>query len=424
MKLENIKRHDMEKAPYKQNSFLHHLVLFIATIGLLPHKFKLRKINMTSLDEPHLFLFNHMSVYDFMVMAKIMKKRRFNYVVSIDGFLDAKFTLNQEKVMRHYGAITKRKFTNDLTLIKQIKRALYTNKQDVVMYPEARYSLHGSLAVLPSSLGKMIKLFKVPVVVVKMNGNYLADPFWGAHKHKNKAPIEAVATKVLTEKDVDTMEVEEINEIIRNNMNYNEYQYQLEKGYLIKNKKRAEGLHKLLYKCPICHKEYTMSSYDSYLECGNCHSKWYFEENGYLKNIKDNSLIKVIDWYNYERECVKIEVENGTYHFEDDVMVYALPNVKKFLKLGKGHLVHDVNEGFHLVYKDNDNDIDIVRAPLSMYSCHIEYDYRKFGDCLDISTLQDTFFVHPLNYDNVLTKFNFAVEEIYNYHYKKSKEEK
>ena len=51
-----------------------------------------------------------------------------------------------------------------------------------------------------------------------------------------------------------------------------------------------------------------------------------------------------------------------------------------------------------------------------MYSCHIEYQYRKFGDCLDISTDEDTFFVNSVNHDNILTKFHFATEEIYRYH--------
>ena len=35
------------------------------------------------------------------------------------------------------------------------------------------------------------------------------------------------------------------------------------------------------------------------------------------------------------------------------------------------------------------------------------------GDCLDLSTLEDTFYLYPLTRKNVVTKLQFAVEEIY-----------
>ena len=44
---------------------------------------------------------------------------------------------------------------------------------------------------------------------------------------------------------------------------------------------------------------------------------------------------------------------------------------------------------------------------------HIEYDYKKRGDAIDIATEDDTFFVYPLNNSNVLTKLHFATEAIY-----------
>lgn len=417
MDLSKIERYDMKKIPCKQNRILQLLILMISKIGTIGRHVKFIKVNMDDMKGPHLILFNHMSQYDFMVMARLLYPRRFNYVISIDGNMDAAFTGCQEFIMRHYGSITKRKFTNDLTLIKQMKHAITKNKQDIVMFPEARYSVHGANAVLPDSLGKMVKLFEIPVVVVNMRGNYLADPFWSDHKHKNKVPLEATVTKVFAKEDIGNFTIEEINETIRKHLVYNEYDYQLEKGFLIKGKKRAEGMHKILYKCPVCGKEYETDSKGEYIWCNNCSSKWHLEENSTLKTVEGKEVFtKVIDWFNWEREEVRKEVINGTYYFDDDVIIHALPNVKKFITLGKGHLTHTINEGFHLTYKDEENDIDIVRTPQSMYSCHIEFNYRDKGDCLDISTLDDTFFVHPVNYTNVLGKFNFAVEEIYNYH--------
>ena len=80
---------------------------------------------------------------------------RANYVVALDGFI------SREWIMRLVGCIAKRKFVNDLELIRQTVKLL-KQKQIVTYYPEARYSLIGTNAVLPESLGKMIQFLKVP----------------------------------------------------------------------------------------------------------------------------------------------------------------------------------------------------------------------------------------------------------------------
>ena len=61
------------------------------------------------------------------------------------------------------GCLCKRKFTNDIVLIRHLQRVI-NNGDIAVIYPEARYSLCGTTAILPESLGKMCKLLKVPVV--------------------------------------------------------------------------------------------------------------------------------------------------------------------------------------------------------------------------------------------------------------------
>ena len=54
-------------------------------------------------------------------------------------------------------------------------------------------------------------------------------------------------------------------------------------------------------------------------------------------------------------------------------------------------------------------------------SVHVEYDYpfeKKYkhnvlGDCVDISTNDESYWLHPLNKRTQLTKISFATEEIY-----------
>lgn len=408
-----IKHYDFQKPCRKQSSLLNWFVRFVTSGDT--KNLKVNYLTPTNFTTPSLVLFNHMSFLDFKVMAKIMQKNKFNFVMAIDGFLDAEIIKIQEFLLRRYGVVAKRKFTNDLQLIKNIKYCFKNNQQNFVMFPEARYSLEGATAQLPDALGKMIKLFHVPVIVVNMHGNHLVDPFWNAsHKNKRSCPISADVSEVLTKDDSDNLSIQNINNKIRKAFYYNEYEYQKENNIIIDNPKRAEGLHKILYKCPNCLNDFTTISNDSFLHCTHCNSTWQLTENGSLhatngKNIFD----KVTDWFNWERECVRKEILDGKYNFEDDVKIYAIPNSKKKIYLGIGHLTHDSINGYHLTFKNDLWPIDIIKEPLSMYSCHIEYNYKKIGDMLDISNINDTYFVSPVNHNNFLTKFHFATEEIY-----------
>jgi hypothetical protein len=59
----------------------------------------------------------------------------------------------------------------------------------------------------------------------------------------------------------------------------------------------------------------------------------------------------------------------------------------------------------------------MVKDVPSLYSCHIEYNYLgKHGDCVDLNTLTDTFYVYPKDCDFSVTKMALATEELYEWH--------
>ena len=50
-----------------------------------------------------------------------------------------------------------------------------------------------------------------------------------------------------------------------------------------------------------------------------------------------------------------------------------------------------------------------------MYSCHIEWEYKKKGDCIDLSTLDDTYYIYPKGKKFSVTKIALATEELFQY---------
>ena len=408
----NPRKYKTAKYPIRQPRYLTWLIQVLSKMILIGKEHKVEKINMEGLKPPYIILSNHMSFIDFELVSLGTYPHRVNNVVNIDGFYMRAWLLEW------IGAICTRKFTNDLHLIKSIRKVL--ERGDVLcMYPEARYSPAGTLSYLPESLGMLVKRAGVPVVTVVHRGNYLHSPFWN-FRNKRKVPLHTTFTKLWDPEDLKELSVAEINAGIKEALAYDEYKYQKDNNILITEPFRAEGLHKILYQCPHCMTESKMASKGIELFCTACGKRWTQNEDGTLTaNEGVTEFSHIPDWFEWEREQVRHEVESGNYKFEDRVEVYGLPRCYKYHPLGFAKLTHDAENGFILEGHYRGKDYRIQRTPLQTNSLHIEYDFLRIKpfDLVDISTEDDSFYCYTTKPD-VITKLAFATEEIYQIHLK------
>ena len=403
----DFKRFDMSIPPRKVKWFLKPLIPLLINGNIKKHKPVITYVNTEDIKAPFLLLCNHNAFFDFSVSEYVLGKNEANYVVAIDGYL------GREWLLRDVGCICKRKFTNDLMLVKNLKKAIQMGNVAAV-YPEARYSLCGTTAVLPKSLGKLAKFLDVPVVTLICHGHHVNSPFWDTSHDRGVVGTEATYKLLFTQDQVRSLTAEDINAGIVEEFQYDDFAWQKEKGIKINDPNRANGLHRVLYKCPVCGQEHSMASHGDVLECEACGKKWQMSELGELKATDGKDIYTHIpDWYEWERKCVASEVEAGTYSSgELEVSIDTLPK-NKFIHLGKGTLVHDMN-GFRVRGVDVDGDeikMDIDAS--TQYSVHIEYQYLfKHGDCIDLNTINDTWYIYPTGKFNV-TKMALATEELY-----------
>jgi ribosomal protein L37AE/L43A len=399
--MSGIKRFDMEMKPRKEKFYLTPLAFLLSFPTIWKRHLKVNKVNMKHIEHPYILLCTHHAFIDFKVTTRAIFPKRATYVVAIDGFI------KREKLLRNVGGICKRKFTNDPLLFRHIKYSLENLKTICAIYPEARYSLVGTTAILPDSLGKMVKVLKKPVVVLNMHGNYLTQPVWNLVMRK--VPLRADMTQIVTADEAKSLSVDEINQRIHKAFIYDEYKWQKENNIKITYKDRAKGLHHALYQCPSCKKEHEMDSNLNKIWCNSCGKTYEMDVYGVLKATDgETEFSHIPDWYEFMRQEVRKQIISGTYRFEDEVMIDSLPNSDGYIRLGKGKLIHDM-KGFHL----EGPNLKLEKEPLAMYGLHIEYDYFGKGDCIDLSTLEDTYYIYPLNHKNVVTKLHFATEELY-----------
>jgi len=406
MEISKFKRFDMLKKPIRQRHFLRPLTWLLSFPAVLAHRVKITKIGMQGVKPPYLLLCNHNSFIDFKVATIAIFPHRANYLVAIDGFI------KREWLLRNVGGICKRKFTNDTVMVRHMKKVAQ-NGDVIVLYPEARYSLCGTNAILPESLGKVVKLLKIPVVTLIMHGHHVNAPFWNMKNRKVKN-TQAVLTHLITKEEIAILDYKEINEKINTAFQYDDFAWQKEQNIRIDYPDRAKGLHKLLYQCPSCRTEYHMMSEGVRLWCNSCKKEWEMSEYGELSAVDgETEFSHIPDWYEWEREQVRQEVNSGVYRFESEVTVKSLPNAKGFIDLGKGKLIHDM-KGFLLEGEYEGSPYSVKISAKSLYSCHIEYNYLgKYGDCVDLNTLTDTYYIYPQCEHFSVTKIALATEELY-----------
>ena len=405
-----LQRFDMYRRPNKPKWYLK-LVEYVAApfyMWFTGGRVKVDK-EVKKIKGPALILSSHASFMDFAQLVTGIMPRTTGFVMSVEEYRRGDW------LMYGVGGIPKRKFTHDVVTAKHLLYYLKKLKHNCALYPEARFSLAGINERLDGALGKICKHAKVPVILMKAYGNFINSPQWSKHPYRKIKQI-AYISKLFSVEDLEKMTAEEIQAKIEKAFERDEYKWQAENGYHTKCKKRADGLYRILYKCPHCGTEFKMKSEGIHLWCEECGAKWEMDTLSRLHGLNtDKGFSHIPDWYRWEREEVRKEVVAGTYRFEDDVRVEDYYSTKTgCIPVGEAHFVHDEN-GFTFEGVVDGEPFKLNKPVSSMYSVHIEYDFLKRGDCFDIATEKTSYFMFLKTAQNYLTKLHFAQEELYDH---------
>ena len=115
------------------------------------------------------------------------------------------------------------------------------------------------------------------------------------------------------------------------------------------------------------------------------------------------------DWYAWQRECVRKELEDGTYLLDEDVEIAVQVNLNGVCKIGAGHLTHDL-DGFHLTGAEGK--LDYKQSAVFSHTLYSDYFWYEMGDVIGIGDNEFSYFCFPKSNVSV-TKARLATEELY-----------
>ena len=355
-------------------------------------------------NEPALILMNHSSFIDLKIASTVLYPRPFNIVCTSDGFV------GKEWLMRRIGCIPTNKFVTDAQLVRDILYALKTNNCSVLMYPEASYSFDGTATPLPESLGKCLKLLGVPVIMIRTYGAFSRDPLYNGLRLRN-VDVSCNMEYILSPEDIDNMTVDELNHKLSELFTFDNFDWQIENKVRISEPTRAEGLNRVLYKCPECLSEGSMSAKGTRISCKKCGCEYELSEYGEIIRTNGKARFSTVPkWYRWERECVKDEILYNNYKLDVPVEIMMMVNTDCIYDVGEGRLVHDEN-GFKLT--GCDGRLDYSQKPTASYSLYSDYFWYEIGDMICIGNKKVLYYCFPKCEGDIVAKTRLAAEEMY-----------
>ncbi len=207
------------------------------------------------------------------------------------------------------GAISKQQGKSDLFTIRTIREKL--SKGEVVgLFPEGTRTWDGSSLPIPSAMAKMIRMLKVPVVIIHLEGAFGARPRWAPFYRKG--PVVLHAKSVLQPSKYTSLSIDKLTELLNEQLYFSHDAWQSEHHIPFKGKKRAEGIEDLLFACRSCGSFSTLKAKGDTVTCTSCASSWRLDEFDLLHNKGDQEeTITLPEWHEWESEKLTDHLSKG-----------------------------------------------------------------------------------------------------------------
>lgn len=233
------------KKKHREVRFRHYLLTrilipFVRFFIKQSYKLKLKQYKALKDKGPFIVLSNHTINVDPMVMGLHFPFHL--YYIATEQVFNLGFKSRLIKYI--VNPIKKSKSISDMETIRKSKR-IVDQGGSIGIYPEGNTNYSGITAQIMPSTVKLIKLLKIPVIILNTEGLYLSYPRWAIYRKKGKTT--SFIKKIILPESYMDMTDEALYESLKTSLYVNAYDDQESTGNLYKGKKLAHGLEKLIF---------------------------------------------------------------------------------------------------------------------------------------------------------------------------------
>lgn len=301
-------------------NFLRFLFICITKIILYPYVFFFQnvrfKYNKNKLPKGNFVLIgNHQSNWDG-VWANLMFPFRFIHFIVNDELFRTRFSsfLAGDVLQQIKRGTT----MNDISGIRRLIEVKKAGK-NIGIYPEGDIAYWNTNLDITLAIAKLVKGLKLPIVFVRIEGARIRSPRWANSPYRARPTYSF--NRLITADELDGLDVEDLFEIIKEEITYDDNQWQIENKVRVVGFNRAENLERGLYYCPKCNGFETLKSKKHTLLCTNCgYSVDHSRSFQFVSKKNDVIFANVNDWDKTQENVLYKLIESKN---EEDIILSA-----------------------------------------------------------------------------------------------------
>ena len=360
-------------------------------------------------DQPTILLSTHASRLEFLYALYGFKRKDVNMVCGYQNILQKGIYHPLLKI----GVISKYLYQPDLMCVKNMLRVLKRGGA-IGLFPEGIQSTSGSTHPINPATVKFLKGSRANIVVCASKGAYLATNRYSPDRKKGYIGVSY--SLLFTPEMLAELTEEQIYEMLLEKFSYNDFAFNREARHKYVGKKpNADGIDKILYKCPDCKAEHTLRVDNDRVVCDACGFSVRINEYYDLTDVKGDGCPADIDaWYKWQRRCVAEKITDEGFELEMGGSLCTLrtdklakpPKDRRLLSVGKAILT---NRGLIFKGELDGEAADFDFPAKSVYS--LTFSTKGY---LEFYCNNDYFMLIPDKAHRCLIEWTLAAEEIHN----------
>jgi DNA-directed RNA polymerase subunit RPC12/RpoP len=287
---------------------------------------------------------NHEAALDFVNLIGATT-RPMSFVISKSFFS----TLPIQGFLMKMGVIPKQQFQTSSDDLKKMKRVIDA-EQPVVIYPAGLMCEDGLSTPIPGATYKFLRWLNADVYVARTRGSYFVMPKWSKKLRPGRTTMDIY--QLFTKEELKNFTLEQIQEKTDSALLYDAYLEQEEMKVKYRGNRDLRGLENVLYQCPSCHNEFSVSATEyGEISCGCCGFRQVVDDYGFFRKVDGpgEEVRYVSQWSRWIYDGLARKLEAG-----EEMTLSARTKIcmvddrrHKFIPVGEGMLTLDPG-GFRL----------------------------------------------------------------------------
>ena len=331
-------------------------------------------------EPPFLLMADHANALDPYVLGSF-SRGPIHYMANIEGVHPFKGAFAEL-----VGAYGRRKGASDMAALRATIE--HARSGDAVgIFPEGDRSWDGASSAIRPGAGKLVRRLGLPLVLARQRGNYLAHPRWAAGPRRGPWGVEF---SVYDADELGRMPDALVEAIVAASISKNEIKdAQLELRHF-EGEGCAEGVGRLLWRCPVCGKADAIEGRGNVILCCRCGSRWALDANCRVvplntpRSLHAAEIADLKDWHDWQVATLPelaLAADRGVSRLRSEGVVLSQREGRTARRLGRG-LLHFRGSaaGGELVFENGSSravfEAAAVRGFVDNFNRFSEFDHK------------------------------------------------